>query len=164
MKVRNIRLRNANMRDGYMSQFIQIPMLGSLNGEETIQMWEDRASQQAIARFFKSRAMIRTSIVQACDDALAPTIPNGAWLGVDRTVKAFQGNAYYCTDNLPQYAKDTEPNGSSIARIEKTLEGYTYYYDEAEPVKLKDLSEVKIRGRIEVICINNWLDPKASVL
>lgn len=164
MKVKDIRWRNSKMRRKFTGKLKLVPRLGVINGEEDIQVWEDRASQFALRRFFRSRAMNRFRIGRANDDALAPDIPKGAWLGADANVSAYQGKAYYLTKQLPQHRKEGTKSQVNIVRIEKNESGYIYYFDKNDPIQLKNLDEVAILGRIEAICENDGFCPKARVL
>ena len=141
----------------WRSQFVHIPCIG-MEGEQ-ISVIEDRLCRTALVTHFKNQGMGRPAIISASDDLLAPEIPMGAWLGVDRKARSFQGNAYYVTKALPQFSV---PEGMlSIARIEKTDAGYDYIYDKASPIHLEDLSDVEFIGRVEVISVRNGFDPKA---
>lgn len=95
MKIHDIRLRQKAKQKAWRSQFVHIPCIG-MEGEQ-ISVIEDRLCRTALVTHFKNQGMGRPAIISASDDLLAPEIPMGAWLGVDKSARRFQGNAFYVT-------------------------------------------------------------------
>lgn len=157
MKIHDIRLRQKAKQKAWRSQFVHIPCIG-MEGEQ-ISVIEDRLCRRALIIYFENQGMGRPVVIGASDDLLAPEIPKGAWLGVDKSARRFQGNAFYVTKPFGEAAAADE--GLWIARIQKTDSGYDYIYDKASPIHLDDLSQVEFIGRVEAISVREGFNPKA---
>lgn len=157
MKIHDIRLRQKAKQKAWRSQFVHIPCIG-MEGEQ-ISVIEDRLCRRALITYFENQGMGRPAVIGASDDLLAPEIPMGAWLGVDKSARRFQGNAFYVTKPFGEAAASDD--GLWIARIQKTDSGYDYIYDKASPIHLDDLSGIEFIGRVEAISVREGFNPKA---
>ena len=157
MKIHDIRLRQKAKQKAWRSQFVHIPCIG-MEGEQ-ISVIEDRLCRRALITYFENQGMGRPAVIGASDDLLAPEIPMGAWLGVDKSARRFQGNAFYVTKPFGEAAASDD--GLCIARIQKTDSGYDYIYDKASPIHLDDLSGIEFIGRVEAISVREGFNPKA---
>lgn len=152
MKVRDLRRLKwpLKYRKGH-EKLIRIPILGSIG--ENFEVLEKRRRIYAAQEYIRSVPLCRGFVTWALDDALAPELPAKAVLACDGMVKTYQSDGYYITSALPQH--DKGQGGCAIAKITRQTDGsFDYMYAKDDIVRLENLNQLEIKGRIEAIVIS----------